>query len=68
MTAAARFQDLAVRMASGVVLAGLGAAALWAGGVWLLAVACLSAGVMIWEAAAMTAPAAPGSEPGAVSP
>ena len=61
MTAAARFQDLAVRMASGVVLAGLGAAALWAGGVWLLAVACLSAGVMIWEAAAMTAPAAPGT-------
>jgi phosphatidate cytidylyltransferase len=56
MTGPARFQDLAVRMASGVVLAGVGAVALWAGGVWLLALACLSVGVMTWEVAAMTAP------------
>lgn len=56
MTAPARFQDLAVRMASGVVLAGVGAVALWAGGVWLLAFAALSVGIMTWEVAAMTAP------------
>ena len=57
MTSSARFQDLAVRMASGVVLAGLGGLALWAGGGWLLAVAGLSAGIMIWEVAAITSPA-----------
>jgi phosphatidate cytidylyltransferase len=59
MSDPARFQDLAVRMASGVVLAGLGAIALWAGGPWLLAVAGLSVGVMTWEAATITANAPP---------
>ncbi|MFN0116016.1 MAG: phosphatidate cytidylyltransferase [Paracoccaceae bacterium] len=57
MTTSARWDDLAVRMASGTALAAVGALVLWAGGLSLTLFACLAAGVMTWEAAAMTAPA-----------
>jgi phosphatidate cytidylyltransferase len=58
MTAAdGKFADLATRLGSGAVLAGIGIAAIWAGGLWFEALALLAAAVMIWELARMQAPA-----------
>ncbi|MCX7644957.1 MAG: phosphatidate cytidylyltransferase [Rhodobacteraceae bacterium] len=57
MTAAAgRFPDLATRLGSGAVLAGIGIAAIWAGGLWFEGLAVGAATVMIWELARMQAP------------
>jgi phosphatidate cytidylyltransferase len=56
MSASARWEDLAVRVVSAIVLAAIGAAVIWAGGFWLTAFVSICAGAMIWEAATMTAP------------
>ncbi len=51
-----RFADLAPRMLSGAVMAGLGLAALWAGGWWFLALVVAVVGAMVWELATMLSP------------
>ena len=51
-----RFPDLAPRVASAAVLALVGAAAIWAGGLWFVALVALAIGVMIWELHRMLAP------------
>jgi len=56
-----KFNDLAARLASAAVLAVIGLGAVWAGGVWLLALVALGAALMVWELVSMLAPAAPGS-------
>jgi phosphatidate cytidylyltransferase len=57
MTAASgRFPDLATRLGSGAVLAAVGIAAIWAGGLWFEGLAVAAATVMIWELARMQAP------------
>jgi phosphatidate cytidylyltransferase len=56
MTAAARWDDLSTRLASGAVIACVGLAIIWQGGYWLMALGAAAAGLMVWEAAAMTAP------------
>jgi len=48
-----RWSDLGARVASAVVLAGIGIAALWLGGVWLLAFAAALAGLIVWELSVM---------------
>ena len=58
MTAASgKFADLATRLGSGAVLAGVGIAAIWAGGLWFQALAVAAAAIMTWELARMLAPA-----------
>ena len=52
-----RFPDLAPRVASAVVMALVGLAAIWAGGLWFVALVSLAVGVMIWELHRMLAPA-----------
>lgn len=51
MRAAARWSDLAPRMASGVAMATVGAGAIWAGGLVFAALACALGGLLMWEAA-----------------
>ena len=53
-TAAVRWGDLGVRLASGFVIAGVGVLAVWAGGSGFVAVAVLAFGVMGWELAGLT--------------
>ncbi len=43
------FSDLATRLATGVVIAGVGLTAIWAGGWWFTALATLVCGLLIWE-------------------
>jgi len=55
-----RFGDLAPRMISGGVMAGLGIGALWLGGGWFLALVVAICAAMVWELARMLAPMQPG--------
>jgi phosphatidate cytidylyltransferase len=55
--ATGRFQDLLPRVLSGLVLAGVGAAAIWAGGWWFLSLVAVSVGLMVWELQQMLTPA-----------
>lgn len=59
MSHSSRWEDLSVRMASGVVLAAAGLAVVWAGGAWLTGFVALAVGLMLWEAASITAPGRP---------
>jgi phosphatidate cytidylyltransferase len=53
---AMRARDIGVRAASALVLAPLAVAAIWAGGVWFLALVMLACGLLAVEWSAMTAP------------
>jgi len=54
--AAARFGDLSLRLGSGLVLAGVGLGAVWAGGTVFAALCALLAGLMIWELVSLLSP------------
>lgn len=59
MSDSGRWSDLALRVVSGLVLAGLGLGAVWAGGwvfIWFVAIAC---GAIMWELVRMLAPDRP---------
>ncbi|WP_343115541.1 phosphatidate cytidylyltransferase [Ostreiculturibacter nitratireducens] len=56
MTGGGKWGDLGTRLASGVILAGIGLGAIWAGGIWFAALALVCASVMVWELAAMQEP------------
>jgi phosphatidate cytidylyltransferase len=56
MTAGGKWSDLGPRLGSGFAMVVLGAAAIWAGGVWFAALAVLAAGLMVWELASMMRP------------
>ena len=56
MTGVARWNDLAPRLISAVVMLGVGGAALALGGFWLRALLALVCGAMIWEAICLFAP------------
>jgi len=45
----ANFSDLAARMSSAAVMAIVGIGAIWAGGIWFLALVCLICGALVWE-------------------
>lgn len=62
-----RFADLATRTGSGLAVAGLAAAAVWAGGWWLAGLAALVAALMAWELRRMTAGPAPFGAAGALA-
>ncbi len=51
-----RWQDLSIRAGSGLAMAVVGVALIWAGGWWFSALAILGVGLMAWELAVMTAP------------
>lgn len=51
-----QWQDLSLRLASGLVMAVIGMAALWAGGIFWLGLVLLIVAVIVWEAARMLAP------------
>jgi phosphatidate cytidylyltransferase len=53
-----RFSDLSARLASGAVLAVIGVAAVWSGGLVMLAFVAAIVGIMVWELARMLDPAA----------
>lgn len=53
-TGSGRWGDLGARVVSGLVLAGVGALAVWLGGPVLLTVAVLTFGLMAWELAGLT--------------
>ncbi|RVV99534.1 phosphatidate cytidylyltransferase [Mesobaculum littorinae] len=53
------WDDLLTRMGTGAVVALIGIAAIWAGGLWLQALTVLVAAVMVWELARMLDPASP---------
>ncbi len=59
MTAGGKWADLGPRLASGLAMVVIGAAAIWAGGWWFAALAVVASGLMVWELAAMTAPGEP---------
>jgi len=44
-----RFADLGPRVLSGVVMAAVGIAAVWAGGLWFALLVALAVGAMVWE-------------------
>lgn len=48
-----KWEDLAVRMTSGAVIAGIGLVAMWLGGLWFHALVALICAVMVWELARM---------------
>ncbi|WGH78746.1 phosphatidate cytidylyltransferase [Jannaschia ovalis] len=50
---AGRFQDLAPRLMTAVVLAAVGGVAIWIGGLWFVALISLAVGLMLWELATM---------------
>jgi phosphatidate cytidylyltransferase len=56
---AGRWDDLATRIGSGGAVAVVGLAAVWAGGLWFLALAAAVGGVMVWELARMLDAEAP---------
>lgn len=56
MNLSGKWADLGPRLGSGFVLAGVGLAAIWAGGIWFAGLAVTAATVMIWELARMQAP------------
>lgn len=53
---AGNWADLGTRLASGVVMAAIGLAAIWAGGLWFAALALAAGTVMTWELAAIHEP------------
>lgn len=53
---ATRWNDLTTRIASGLVIAGVGVAAIWAGGVWFEMLAIFLVGLMVWELWSMIEP------------
>ncbi len=53
MSGSAQWSDLAPRAISGVLMAGVGAAAIWTGGLLFHALICVLGGLMMWEAARM---------------
>ncbi len=53
------FSDLRDRTLSGAVMAAVGIAAVWAGGLVFTALVCLLCGVMVWELTRMLDPEAP---------
>lgn len=55
MTESARWSDLAPRAVSGLVMAAVGAGAIWAGGVVFNGLLCGLAGMMVWETCRMFA-------------
>lgn len=59
MSGARRWDDLAPRVASGIGIAAVGLIALWLGDPWLSVLAVVAGGLMVWEAAGITAPARP---------
>jgi phosphatidate cytidylyltransferase len=52
------FSDLAARLASGAVIAAIGLSAMWAGGLWFLALIAVLTGGMVWELVRMLNPGA----------
>ncbi len=60
MNAAPRFADLAPRLASGGVMAALGIAGVWAGGLIFAVMVAALCGAMMWELMRMLHPAPPG--------
>ena len=50
---AGRFQDLAPRLGTALVLALIAGAAIWAGGMWFTALISICVGIMLWELATM---------------
>ena len=50
------WDDLKPRVLSGVVMAVVGAGAVWAGGLWFIALISISCGLMAWELVRMVAP------------
>lgn len=54
-----RWSDLRTRVGSGIVMALLGGAAIWGGGLWFTALVVVVTGLMLWELARMSAPARP---------
>ena len=50
------WDDLKPRVMSGIVMAVVGAGAVWAGGLWFLALVAISCGLMMWELVRMVAP------------
>ena len=60
MTASAKWDDLRARTASAVLMVAVGAAAIWLGGPWFLALVAVVTGLMIWELLRMLMPDAPG--------
>lgn len=56
-----RWGDLRARTLSALAMVVVGGGAIWAGGIAFAALAVLVTGLMIWELAAMTAPARPGN-------
>ena len=61
MSDPAKWGDLRLRVMSGLVVLLIGFAAIWAGGLGLWLLAVISAGMMIWELARLTAPKRPQS-------
>ncbi|PRX32671.1 phosphatidate cytidylyltransferase [Meinhardsimonia xiamenensis] len=60
-----RWEDLAPRVITGVALAVIGVAALWAGGWWFRALVALATGAIFWEMRRMLAPHRPAGAMGA---
>ncbi len=54
--ASEKFSDLTVRMGSGAVIAAIGLATIWVGGLWLLALIGVVVGLMVWELVRMLNP------------
>ena len=50
------WDDLKPRVLSGIVMAVVGAGAVWAGGYWFMALIAISNGLMVWELVRMVAP------------
>ncbi|TMV66640.1 phosphatidate cytidylyltransferase, partial [Thioclava sp. BHET1] len=53
MSSSSNWTDLRTRSLSGVILAAMGLALIFAGGLWFAALAVVAAGLMLWELAAM---------------
>ena len=56
MSGTGSFADLKTRISSAIVMAVVGIAAIWAGGIWLLALLAVVAGLMLWELIRMLDP------------
>lgn len=54
------WDDLKPRVLSAIVMAVIATAAVWAGGIWFVALIAISSGLMVWELARMLAPAKTG--------
>ncbi|MFC7703741.1 phosphatidate cytidylyltransferase [Plastorhodobacter daqingensis] len=56
MIGSGKFQDLAPRFGSAIIMAAVGIGAIWAGGVWFLLLVALIVAGMIWELHAILTP------------